>query len=115
MRELTKSMFRLSWAMSMLGVRQMSRMMGPEAQGRGEAYSLDAVSTVAEDQLDGVSQSVYRAGTEFSDGMVEALGSLTSGGWSNPVGNLSQAMKDTWEAVDRSLAELRPSGDNSRL
>ncbi len=106
MRDLTKSMFRFSWAMSMLGLRQASQLLLP-GEGWGKSTSaFDALSHAAEGQMGETVRNVYRAGDEFQGGMVNALTDLASGEWSKPGEVLGEAMKRGWETVDRSWSTL---------
>ena len=63
MRELTKSVTRFSWAMTVFGVEQAARLLTPGA-GKG----LDPVTEAATSQLDGLIQRGFRAG----DGLQQA-------------------------------------------
>lgn len=106
MRDLTKSLFRFSWAMSMLGVRQMSYLLKPGEGWDRSASTFDALSHAAEGQMGESVRSLYRAGDELQAGMVNAAGDLATGEWSKSGAALGEAMKRGWEAVDRSWPTL---------
>ncbi len=113
MRDLTKSMFRFSWAMSMLSLRQATHLLSP-GQGWDRSTSVfDALSHAAEGQMGESVRNLYRAGDEFQGGMVNAVSDLTNGEWSKPGEALGEAMKRSWEAVDRSWSTVTNRADNA--
>ncbi len=93
MRELTKSMMSFSWAMSLLGVRQMSCMLMPQSWG-STSSSLDSVTRCTEGQLGSVTQSLFRSGDNLQRGMVDLMfNMLTLGGWNGGGNALRQSMQ----------------------
>ena len=73
MRKLVKSMFRFSWAMTLLGARTMVRMVTPRRPGEAEDAGLGAVAEAASDQLDGPLQSVYEAADQIQSQVVDRV------------------------------------------
>ncbi len=112
MRDLTKSMFRFSWAMSMLGIRQAKHILVPGEGWDKSASAFDALSHAAEGQMGEAVRNVYRAGDELQGGVVNAVTDLASGEWSKPGEALSEAMKRGWEAVDRSWSTLSDQAED---
>ena len=101
MRDLTKSMLRFSWAMSVFGARQAASLLGAGA-GRGElSNALDTMSHAAESELDRTSGQVYRVGEQLQSGMVDTLFHFADRSRSGPV------LKKAWSAIDRSWSEVR--------
>ncbi|HEY7215687.1 MAG TPA: hypothetical protein VIC28_13735 [Thermoanaerobaculia bacterium] len=79
MRELTKSMLSLSWAMSLFGLKQMASML---TAGGNAAGSFEAVARCTEEQLGQVTRSTFRAGDNLQRGLVDMTFSLlTLGMW----------------------------------
>lgn len=72
MRELTKSMTSLTWALSVFGVRQMAAFLSPDA-ARAATSSFDRVTRCAEEQLDSFSARTFRAGDNLQRGFVDLL------------------------------------------
>jgi hypothetical protein len=63
-RELTKSVITLPWALSLFGVQQAANLLSPSATDRfGDVgRALDAVSNAAADHFDGWAKQTYRLG-----------------------------------------------------
>ena len=76
MREITKSMFSLGWAMSLLGMREMARLVSP---GRGDGSGVDAVTRAAAEQLGESLQATYRAGDALQRAVVDTAFDLVGG------------------------------------
>jgi hypothetical protein len=71
MRELTKSMTRYGWAMSVFGVQQMVDLMNAKEGFQNASESFNRVSGAAADSLSGSLKSVYRAGDEMQARVVD--------------------------------------------
>lgn len=79
MRELTKSMLSLSWAMSLLGLKQMASLLVP---GSNASSSFEAVTRCTEEQLGPATRPAFRAGDSLQRGLVDLTFSLfTFGLW----------------------------------
>ncbi len=74
MRELTKSMLRMSWALPLFGVRQLTHLMLPNEGNQGEAtQALDAVSAAAQRELGGALGGLYDTGDRLQRGVVDVV------------------------------------------
>jgi hypothetical protein len=67
MRDLTKSMFSLSWAMSLFGVQQMVNLMKPSKA----AKAFDNVTEAAKEDFDDVTKKTFQAGDDFQRRVVD--------------------------------------------
>ena len=74
MRELTKSMLRLSWAMPLFGIRQLANLSLPTRANRERAAEgFEALTGAAQRELGGAFESLYEAGDRLQSGMVDAM------------------------------------------
>lgn len=82
MRDVTKSFFRLSWAMTVFGVDQFARLVRPEEESGADnessddvedrvARAMDSVSDNTEKHLDKRAQSMFEAGDKLQSEMVD--------------------------------------------
>lgn len=69
LRELMKSMFGFSWAMSLLGAKNLGNVLTPDKA----ATSLDAVTQATEKQLDGPLRGTFQAGDRLQRTMVDMM------------------------------------------
>jgi len=78
MKELAKSIGSVSWALGLLGARQMGEMMKPETWRRPEAAArpLDAVAREVGDRLGDTFGRAFEAGDRMQRGMVDAAFSM---------------------------------------
>ncbi|HSU81323.1 MAG TPA: hypothetical protein VLR69_02835 [Thermoanaerobaculia bacterium] len=83
MRDVTKSMLSLSWALSLFGLKQMASLLNPQGNPQGNAAaSFEAVTRSAEDQLGPAARSAFRSGDNLQRGLVDLMFSLfTFGLW----------------------------------
>jgi hypothetical protein len=74
-RELTKSVLTLPWAISMFGVQQVANLVAPPSTGRmaGAAKAFDAVSDVTAQQLDGWLKQTYQVGNGVQRTLVDLM------------------------------------------
>jgi hypothetical protein len=93
MRELTKSMLSLSWAMSLLGLKQVAGLFTP---GANTAGSFETVTRSAEDQLGPVARSTFRTGDNLQRGLVDLAFSLFTFGLWQPRGGRGNASRGGW-------------------
>jgi hypothetical protein len=87
MRELTKSMLSFSWAMPLFGMRQMMSMTMPQDASRPWGHAedgFDAVTGVAQRQLDGAWASAWKTGDQLQRQMVDLMFGVFSGDAWNP-------------------------------
>ena len=75
MRDLTKSAFSLSWALSLFGLKQMTNILAPrEGQSMDSATrAFEAVTEKTEEQLTDSLRATYRAGDNLQRGLVDAM------------------------------------------
>jgi hypothetical protein len=79
MRELTKSLLSLSWAMSLFGLKQMASLFDPASNA---SSSFEAVTRCTEEQLGPSTRPVFRAGDSLQRGFVDLTFTLlTFGAW----------------------------------
>jgi hypothetical protein len=64
------SMFRLSWALAVLGAQQATNLIAHSASGQpsSPARPLDAVTNAVEEQFGGVFRGAYKTGREYLPG-----------------------------------------------
>ncbi|MEX1129034.1 MAG: hypothetical protein WD227_16240 [Vicinamibacterales bacterium] len=75
MREFTKSVLSLPWAISMFGVQQVANLVSPGSDRRvaGTAAAFDAVTKATEQQLDGWMKQTYTVGHGVQNGLVDLM------------------------------------------
>ena len=76
MRELTKSLVRISWAMPLYGIQQALNMSMPTTGDRtwGKATdAFDAVSKAAREELDAPMKQLWDAGDRVQEGVVDLM------------------------------------------
>jgi hypothetical protein len=93
MRDLTKSMLSLSWAMSLFGLKQMAGLFAPQGNA---ATSFEAVTRSAQDQLGPVARSAFQNGDNLQRGLVDLAFSLFSFGLWQRSGNRGGASPGGW-------------------
>lgn len=103
MLELTKSMMRFSWAMSLLGVRQMANLINPSDGWDDAKDAMNAVSSTASEQMGDTVKSFYKAGDRFQSEMLDNMSKFFEGDWSDP----GKVIKDAWDTVDHTWSDLR--------
>lgn len=107
MREVTKSMMSLSWAMSLFGLRQMTSLLMPQSW-RSAASSFDAVTRCTEGQLGASTDSLFRAGDNLQRGLVDLMFNMFTLGMGG--GNAARRV-DRWAAdATRRSANAGDSG-----
>src|SRR5215472_14417073 len=73
MRDLCKSMFSFSWAMSLLGARTLGDLIAAPGADRSVAATLDAVAGSAERQLGGGLAAIFAAGDRLQSGLLDLM------------------------------------------
>jgi hypothetical protein len=82
MRELSKSMLSLSWALSLLGIKQGLSLMTPGSGGRGRVTILDPITETAVGQLDDSMKGIFRSGDALQSKAIDMMfGMLDPGNW----------------------------------
>src|ERR1700716_110795 len=81
MLELTKSVISLSWALSLLGIKQAANLVTPgsrnQVQQAGSVF--DSITETAVGQLDESMKGVFRSGDNMQGRLVDMMFS-----WTNP-------------------------------
>ncbi len=103
MRDLARSMFRFSWAMSVLSARQAANLISPRDGWDRSAESFNAVSHAAVGQMGETMKGFYEAGDRFQAGMVDTASRAFSGSWGDP----GKMMNRTWESVERTWTGMK--------
>ncbi len=78
MRELVKSFFGFSWAMTLFGAHAMTRALDPRSRRDGGGEELDAITRAARDELGEGLEALFAAGDRMQRRLVDAA----LGGWS---------------------------------
>src|SRR4051812_33043057 len=98
MRDITKSMFSFSWAMSLFGVQQAVNLFSPSKATK----AFDNVTGATKEQFDDVLKATFRAGDNLQRGMVDMMLGVFSGQAFNPsrlTRMTSDVMQQSAEAV----------------
>src|SRR5215469_15878185 len=89
-RELTKSAFSFSWALSLLTLKQAVNLLTPGKQNGGDLFA--PITQVAVGQLDESMKGFYRSGDSFQTRIVDTTFSLINpDSWVRSAANLTQA------------------------
>ncbi len=102
MRELTKSIFSFSWAMSLFGLQQTTNLLTPAKA----VEAFDAVREAAEGQLPGALQTTFNAGDKLQRSAVDLTLGMFTGEALNPnkwIRMASDAAKQSAEAVTKGV------------
>jgi len=102
MRELTKSIFSFSWAMSLFGIQQTTNLMSPEKA----AEAFDAVTEATAGQFTDVLKTSFDAGNKLQRNAVDLTLGMFSGEALNPnkwMRMASDAAKQSAEAVTKGV------------
>jgi hypothetical protein len=75
-RELAKSMMRLSWSLSLFGVEQMSCLLRPRAEVDRAVSAFDSVAHSTEEQMGPATRATFHVGDGLQRGMVDLVFSL---------------------------------------
>ena len=81
MREVAKSMLGFSWAVSLFGVQQISKMLSPSPSQPADlmAAEVDEVSRAVQTHLSGATAMQFRAGDQWTRHIVDVLFDAASG------------------------------------
>lgn len=104
MRELTKSLFSFSWAMSLFGVQQMVNLTNPDKA----AKSFDAVADAAAESFEGVAKTAFQTGDRLQRQMVDAALGMFSRDALDPsrlMRTASDTLRQSAEAVSQGFQE----------
>jgi hypothetical protein len=80
MRDLTKSVFSFSWAMSLFGIQQAANLFTPSKAAR----AFDNVTGATREQFCDVTKAAFRAGDNMQRGMLEMMFGVLSGQMLDP-------------------------------
>jgi hypothetical protein len=101
MRELTKSIFSLSLALPLFGLRQLTNLADP-----GSAAALDKVTNATREQLGDFLKRNFDAGDRMQRGLIDTMFNLMSGeSWS-----ASSVLRATRQAAERTADALGQMG-----
>lgn len=73
MREITKSVFSFSWALTAFGTEQMLNLLVPSPGWRRASGALDTVTRAATSQLAGPTRGLFQAGDQVQRSVVDLL------------------------------------------
>jgi hypothetical protein len=73
MREIAKSLVGFSWAVSLFGLQQITKLVAPSTDERASASELDEVSRVVQSHLSGPLAEQFRAGDELQRRVVDVV------------------------------------------
>ena len=105
MRELTKSAFSFSWAMSLFGAQQMLNVFRPAKAVR----SFEQITSVTEAELEQSLQRVFKTGDALQSRLTDALFAvLTSGRSGQDISNNVQIAQGA-SLPNRPAAQTRPA------
>jgi len=102
MRELTKSIFSFSWAMSLFGIQQTTNLMSPEKA----AKAFNSVTEATEGQLADVMKTTFSAGDKLQRSAVDMTLGMFTGEALNPnkwMRMASDAAKQSAEAMTKGV------------
>ncbi len=102
MRELTKSIFSFSWAMSLFGIQQTTNLMSPEKA----AKAFNSVTEATEGQLTDVMKTTFSAGDKLQRSAVDMTLGMFTGEALNPnkwMRMASDAAKQSAEAMTKGV------------
>jgi hypothetical protein len=102
MRELTKSIFGFSWAMSLFGIQQTTNLTSPDKAVK----ALNAVTEATQAQFTDVLKSTFDAGDKLQRNAVDMTLGMMTGEALNPnkwMRMASDAAKQSAEAVTKGL------------
>lgn len=102
MRELTKSIFSFSWAMSLFGIQQTTNLTSPDKFAR--AFS--SVTEATEEQFSEVLKRTFKAGDKLQRSAVDLSLGMVTGEALNPnqlIRMASDAAKESAEALTKGL------------
>ncbi len=105
MRELAKSLFRFSWAMSLFGIEQMGNVMFPSRSGDREDRvkgALNDVTDATEAAFSERTKSVFESGDKLQGEMVDAMFDAfkdENTSPSNVMNRMADLVEDSAEAI----------------
>jgi hypothetical protein len=107
MRNVLKSLFRFSWAMSLFGARQTAGLLMPSVsdQGPDTATAFERVSKVAQEQMGSSMKSIYETGDRLQSGVLDMMLGFFAGG--------EQSRRDS-SSSKRENAAMTGAADSAR-
>jgi hypothetical protein len=73
MREMAKSLVGFTWAVSLFGLQQMSKLIAPAAEENNAASEVDEVSKSVQSHLSSAYADQFRAGDEWQRRVVDVM------------------------------------------
>jgi hypothetical protein len=120
MRDLTKSFFSFSWAMTMFGIEQMRTVFSDEIEGKRRdhmAEDLDAVAEAASQRLSKRSSSMYESGDKLQREMVDLMYDIFRGEEVKPRSVFDRAadlVEDSADALRDIVGEKKDDKDKKK-
>ncbi len=117
MRELAGSMMRMSWAMSMLGVKGAVDLVSPERGWRRSAAAMEAVRESAEAELGEEAGSFYRAGERLQASVLDGVSQVGRGEVLRPdrfLRGASEILKHSADMVAKATAATATTSPSDR-
>jgi hypothetical protein len=105
MRELTKSIFSFSWAMSLFGIQQTTNLTAPQRA----AQAFNAVTEATEEQFSDAIKSTFHAGDKLQQSAVDLTLGMIGGDVPNAnqwVRTASDAAKQSTEVLSRAVEDV---------
>lgn len=112
MRDLTKSMWSFSWAMSLFGVEQMANLLAPRDMSRPwgrAAEGFEAVTRATGGQLSDTLRGTFETGDRMGRSMVDAMFGFGGFDWLNPTQWLRMST-DVMQRSAQSMGQMVPGG-----
>ena len=79
MREVAKSMLGFSWAVSLFGVQQISKILSPSQPAEKTAAEVEEVSRAVQGHLLGATATQFQAGDQWARNLVDVVFDAASG------------------------------------
>jgi flagellar hook-basal body complex protein FliE len=102
MREITKTFFSFSWAMSLFGIQQTTNLMSPERASK----AFHSVTEATEEQFSDVLKTAFNAGDKLQRNAVDLTLGMVTGEALNPnkwIRMASDAARQSAEAVTQGV------------
>lgn len=115
MREVAKSMFGLSWAVSLFGLQQLSRLVTPESdEARDRTVSeVDDVSRAIQSHLSGTAADQFRTGDEWQRRLVDTMFDMATMRSIDPRAMVDTGMSVVQKSFDTAVETMRQTADGA--
>ncbi|MCH9651602.1 MAG: hypothetical protein K0U98_25475 [Deltaproteobacteria bacterium] len=102
MANLARSTVRLPWTLGLWGVQLTTHLLDPRRPTRETAASLDALSEIAKQPLEGPLENLRRAGDHLQSGLIDSAADLVSGLGAGKGREPRKAIEEAWGVLGRS-------------